>query len=65
MPAKKKTELIESADVLPVDKSESSALTEIGQIMQSAITQNASIDTLERVMKLYEHSQAIAAQTTI
>ncbi len=62
MPAKKKTELIESAEVLPVDKPEPSALSEVGQIMQSAISQNASIDTLERVMKLYEHSQTIAAK---
>ncbi|WP_422461961.1 ERF family protein [Endozoicomonas sp. ALB115] len=61
MPAKKKTELIESADVLPVDKS-ATALSEVGQIMQSAIAQNASIDTLERVMSLYEQSQAIVAR---
>lgn len=62
MPAKKKTEVIEAAEGPPVDKSASSSLSEIGRIMQSAISQNASIDTLERVMKLYEHSQAIAAK---
>ncbi|MBO9484262.1 ERF family protein [Salinisphaera sp. G21_0] len=62
MPAKKKTELIESTEVLPVDKPESSALSEVGQIMQSAIAQNASIDTLERVMSLYEQSQSIVAR---
>ncbi|USE35905.1 ERF family protein [Endozoicomonas sp. SCSIO W0465] len=45
-----------------MDKPESSALSEVGQIMQSAIAQNASIDTLERVMSLYEHSQAIVAR---
>ncbi|MBO9495362.1 hypothetical protein J7438_14885 [Thalassotalea sp. G20_0] len=54
MPAKKKTELIESTGVLPVDKPESSGLSEVGQIMHSAIAQNANIDTLERVMSLYE-----------
>ena len=36
MPAKKKTELIETADVLPVDKP-TPALSELGQIMQSAL----------------------------
>ncbi|WBA81483.1 ERF family protein [Endozoicomonas sp. GU-1] len=61
MPAKKKTELMESADVLPVDKP-APALSEVGQIMQSAIAQNASIDTLERVMRLYEQSQTIVAR---
>ena len=61
MPAKKKTELIETADVLPVDKP-TPALSELGLIMQSAIAQNASIDTLERVMSLYEQSQAIVAR---
>ncbi|WP_067515071.1 ERF family protein [Endozoicomonas ascidiicola] len=60
MPAKKKTEVIEAPDVLPVDKTE--PFSEVGHIMQLAITQNASIDTLERVMKLYEQSQSIVAR---
>ena len=63
MPAKKKEqELVVTQETTPMIAPDTSTVTEMGQLLNMALEKGSDIETLERVMTLYEQGQAILAK---
>lgn len=62
MPAKKKEQELITQEASPMMAPDTSTVTEIGQLLNRALEKGSDIETLERVMKLYEQGQKILAK---
>lgn len=62
MPAKKKEQELVTQEVRTMMAPDTTTVTEIGQLLNRALEKGSDIETLERVMKLYEQGQESLAR---
>ena len=62
VPAKKKEQAVITQEALPMTVPDASTVSEMGQLLNLALEKGSDIETLERVMKLYELGQAKLAE---